>query len=398
MYISYIAGSSLQVSLMKLLPTLAISSYSISLYFITIGSPVYAGAIGKNNQDNNDYPTKNILSSAISSVAGQLENQKVDFYKFSNLDTGNLFTAEVNSQSFDPLLGQLDDFGKIIAINDDQSDNNVLPILTGEILTSGSLNFAVSGLRDIDLRGDHFESGSYKLSLKTFPFPSSSTNATLVNGGFESGNFTGWTTLGSTSIETKKNGSNPTQGNSQALLSTGGATFDAPIIDKLLALKDTSLNNFGKGGVTKGSAIQQKFTAKAGDSLSFDWNFLTNEVLPPVIFSDFSFVSITSSDNSVNSLLELADVTKATLEFPQTEFFKETGFRTFSFKLPTTGTYTLGVGVIDVGDSNIDSGLLVDNFKSTSVPEPTNQLSLLGFSTLLLLKFWRKIYPRISDK
>ncbi|MBH8562550.1 hypothetical protein I8748_10235 [Nostoc sp. CENA67] len=373
---------------MKLLSTLAISAYSISLSFLTIVSPVHAASQGETNTGTN------ILSDGFSSVEGQLENEKVDFYNFSNFDPGKLFTVEVNSQSFDPLLGQLDSFGNIIAINDDQSDNNVLPILTGEIPASGSLNFAVSGLRDINLKGNHFESGLYTLSLKTFALPSSSTNSTLVNGGFETGNFNGWTTLGSTNIETTTFGSGPTQGNSQALLSTGGATFNDSILEKFLALEDESLNSLGKGQVTQGSAIQQTFTAKAGDILSFDWDFLTNEVLPPITFSDFSFVSISSQDNSVSSLLALADVTDTTSEFSLTDFFQETGFKTFSFKLPTTGTYTLGLGVLDVGDSDIDSGLLIDNFKLTSVPESTSGLSLLGFSTLVLLKFRRKIYPK----
>ncbi|QSJ20294.1 hypothetical protein JYQ62_17265 [Nostoc sp. UHCC 0702] len=375
---------------MKVLSTLTISTYSISLSLLTVASPVHAAL---QSETNNFLTTSNILSAAFGSVEGQLENGKVDFYNFSSFAPGNLFTVEVNSQSFDPLLGQLDNFGNILTINDDQSDSNVLPILTGQIPTSGSLNLAVSGLRDIYLRGDHFESGSYTLLLQTFAFPSSSANATLVNGGFESANFTGWATVGSTSIETTTFGSGPTQENSQALLSTGGATFDDSILEKFLELEDGSLNNLGEGQVTKGSAIEQTFTASSGDILSFDWNFLTNEVLPPVSFSDFSFVSITSSDNSGSYLLKLADVTNATSEFSLTEFFKETGFQTFSFKLPTTGTYTLGLGITDVGDSNIDSGLLIDNFKLTSVPEPTSGLSLLVFSSLVLLKFWRKICP-----
>ena len=242
---------------MKVLSTLAISSYSISLSFLTIVSPAHAAS---QSETNNSLTTTNILSSGFTSVEGQLENEKVDLYNFSSYDPGNLFTVEVNSQSFDPLLGQLDDFGNILTINDDQSDSNVLPILTGEIPASGNLNFGVSGLRDIYLRGDHFESGSYTLSLQTFAFPSSSTNATLVNGGFESANFTGWATVGSTSIETTTFGSGPTQENSQALLSTGGATFDDSILEKFLELEDGSLNNLGEGQVTKGSAIEQTFT------------------------------------------------------------------------------------------------------------------------------------------
>jgi hypothetical protein len=377
---------------MKLLFTLAISSYSISLSFLAVGTPAHAAS---ESETNNSFPTTKILPPGVSSVDEQLDSESVDFYKFSSFDPGNLFTVEVNSQSFDPLLGRLNDFGKVLEINDDQSDNNVLPILTGEIPASGNLNLAVSGLRDINLIGDHFESGSYTLSLKTFLFPSSSTNETLVNGSFETDNFSGWSTLGSSSIETSTFGSIPTDGNSQALLSTGGATFDDSITEKFLGLEAGSLNNLSKGQVNKGSSIQQIFTAKAGDILSLDYNFLSNEVLPPISFSDLSFVSISSpSGNSISSLLELADASDATSTTSQTDFFEETGFQTFSFKLPTTGTYTLGIGVINVGDNTLDSGLLIDNVKVISVPEPS--FGLLEFAALVLLGFWKKICPKYN--
>jgi hypothetical protein len=375
---------------MKLLFTLAISSYSISLSFLAVTTPAHAASESENN---NSFATTKTLPPGVSSVDDQLKSESVDFYKFSSFDPGNLFTVEVNSQSFDPLLGRLNDFSKILEINDDQSDNSVLPVLTGEIPASGNLNLAVSGLRDINLIGDHFESGLYTLSLKTFLFPSSSTNETLVNGSFETDNFSGWSTLGSSSIETSTFGSNPTDGNSQALLSTGGATFDDSITEKFLGLETGSLNNLSKGQVNKGSSIQQIFTAKAGDILSLDYNFLSNEVLPPISFSDLSFVSISSSsDSSISSLLELADRSNATFATSQTDFFEETGFQTFSFKLPTTGTYTLGIGVINVGDNTLDSGLLIDNVKVISVPEPS--FGLLEFGALLFLGFWKKIFPK----
>lgn len=365
---------------MKLLSTLAITSCSISVSLLSIASP--AQAVSRSE-----------------SIEGQLEYQQVDFYNFSNLDSGNLFTVEVNSSTFDPFLGQLDSFGNIIAFNDDQSDNNVLPILTGEIPTTGNLNFAVSGLRDIYLSGNHFESGLYTFLLKTFPIPSPATNVTLVNGDFATGEFTGWTTLGATSVETITSDSGSTQSNSQALLSTGGTTFDASILERFLGLKNNSLNDFGNGEVTKGSAIQQKFTAQAGDILSFKWNFFTNDKLPPLSFPDFSFVSISSSDNSLNVLLELANADNATSYSSLAEFFQETGFGNFSLKLPTTATYTLGLGVIDVGDSDFDSGLLVDDFQVTSVPESNNNLHLLIFSMFLVFKFWRKTkFPTVFKK
>ncbi len=379
---------------MKVLSSLAISTAcSISLSFLLIAQP--ARAVSE-SETNNSFATRKFIPSATSTVDGQLSNEKVDYYTFSGLDRGNLFTAEVNSQSFDPLLGWLDDSGKILAINDDQSDNNVLPLLTGTIPVSGNLNLALSGTRDINLAGDHFQSGSYTLSLKDFPLTKPSTNSRLINGGFETGDFTGWKTLGSTNIETAAFGSGPTNGTYQSLLSTGGAKFDGSIIEKFLGLNAGSLNNLAREitpdssafspiqqTATQGSAIEQTFTAKAGDILTFDWDFLTDEVLPPVPFSDFSFVSINSqSDGSISYLSELADITTVTSAISATRFFKETGFHTFSFNIPTTGTYTLGLGVTNVGDTTLDSGLLVDNVKLTSVPEPTSVFSVLVFGAL----------------
>ncbi len=358
---------------MKVLSVLAISTAcSISLNFLATAQPACAV---QEIEPNNSFATKQFLPFGTSTVDGQLSSEDLDFFTFSALDVGSLFTAEITSDTFDPLLGWLDDSGKILAINDDKADNSVLSLLTGTVPASGSLNLSVSGLRDINLTGDHFESGPYSLSLKTFTLPAPSTNATIINGGFETNDFTGWTTLGETSIETRAFGSGPTKGTYQALLPTGGATFADEIIETFLGLQAGSLDNLGNGDAITGSAIRQTFTAKAGDILTFDWNFLTNEVLFPSL-NDFSFVSI-------SSLTELADTTfSPTVISLSTQFLQETSFQPFSFVIPTTGTYTLGIGITDWRDSTTDSGLLVDNVKLISVPEPTSMLSVLGFGAL----------------
>lgn len=322
------------------------------------------------SKTNNSFATRTFLPAGTSSVNGQLRNEKVDFYTFSGLTPGDLFTAEVTSPSFDPLLGQLDDSGNVITINDNQSDNSVLSVVTGTIPVSRNLNFAVSGSGDINLAGEHFESGSYTLSLDEFALPKSFINSTLINGSFETGDFSGWSTLGSTKVETAAFGSGPTEGTFQSLLSTEGTAFDNSVIEQFLELDAGSLNNISKENATTGSAIQQSLIAKAGDVLTFNWDFLSNEALPPVTFSDFAFVSIHSqSDASVNSLSELADAT-ASLTISPTQFFGETGFHTFSYTIPTSGTYTLGLGITNVGDTTLNSGLLIDNVTLHSPPSP----------------------------
>ncbi|KYC40909.1 hypothetical protein WA1_25170 [Scytonema hofmannii PCC 7110] len=317
------------------------------------------------SEPNNSLATKQSLPSGISTVNGQLSSSDLDFFTISGLDSGSLFTVEVNSDTFDPVLGLLDNSGDILAISDDSADNSVIPILTGIVPASGSLNLAVSGFMDKNLTGDHFQFGSYTLSLKSFTLPEPSVNPTIINGSFESSDFTAWTTIGATSIQKSAFGSGLIEGTSQALLSTAGATFSDAIIETFLGLEAGSLDNLGNGGVIQGSAIRQTFTANAGDILTFNWNFLTNEKAQVFPFNDFSFVSI-------SSLSELADTTfSSSVTSLTTQFFDETGFQTFSFTIPTTGTYTLGLGVADVGDNTIDSGLLVDNVTLTSVPGST---------------------------
>lgn len=361
------------------------NKYSFRLTFPLEAQPV---SVVVESKKNHSFDSRQFFPSAKIIVGGQIYPGKVDYYDFSGLNAGELFNVEVNSSTVDPLLGLLDDSGKLQLINDDRSDLSILPELTGIVPTSGKLSFGVSGLRDINLAGDHFESGFHTLSLKTFPLPKPSTNATLINGDFESSDFTGWTILGENTIETLDFGSSPTQGTFQALLSTGGTSFANSTIEEFLRLKAGSLDDLVPLPIdpsptlalteqpAQGSAIQQTFRAKAGDILTFDWNFFTNE-LPPALgpsLSDFSFVSISSPSDSINYIEELADATTfPSLVTSSTEFLRETGFDTFSFTIPTTGTYTLGFGVTNKFDNFTDSGLLVDNVKlePMSFSEPT---------------------------
>ena len=173
--------------------------------------------------------------------------------------------------------------------------------------------------------------------------------------GFESGTFSGFSTLGNTDIETASFGVFPTEGNFQALLSTSGFGASEADIEDFLSLSSGSLDALGNGNATAGSAIRlDSITVEAGEILSFDWNFLTDE-FTPTFFNDFGFVVIGEASTLAN--------TNDIFTLSPSSFNEETGYQQFEFTFDTAGTYDIGFGVIDVGDTVVDSGLLVDNIR-----------------------------------
>jgi hypothetical protein len=185
-------------------------------------------------------------------------------------------------------------------------------------------------------------------------------DAAIINGGFEAGSFTGWTAIGDTRIVTSAFGSGPTSGAFEALAEGGSGGASVPALETFLGLPGGSLNALGNGVTHGGSAIQQTFGANAGQTLTFAWNFITDEQ-PPSIFNDFAFWSL-------NSLSTLAGANGSSL-IPFSSSL-QTGFHATSFLIPVTGTYTLSLGVANVSDTGGLPQLLVDDVQLASVPEP----------------------------
>lgn len=214
----------------------------------------------------------------------------------------------------------------------------------------------------------------------------------LGNGGFELGNFTGWKTVGRTFIETARYGSGPTQGTYQALLDTFSKQTVG--IGELATLLRVDIDNLKElGDVYEGSAIATTFTVEEGDVVSFDWNFLTDNNLPTKSFNDFAFVTISPVVKKLSDTFSTFPPSLTNL----TDFYNQTGFETFSYTFTTAGTYSLGIGVADVGDGSVDSGLLVDNVSllakpmTPEVPEPTTVSGVLAFGALgVVAKFLRR--------
>jgi hypothetical protein len=89
------------------------------------------------------------------------------------------------------------------------------------------------------------------------------------------------------------------------------------------------------------------------------WNFLTDDDAA----ADFAFVAV----DGVMALL--TDALSATLLTSSTPFGWETDLQMFeSTPLTASGTHTLAIGVVDLNDFTLSSGLLVDEVSLVPLP------------------------------
>ncbi|NET45790.1 trypsin-like serine protease [Okeania sp. SIO2B3] len=248
------------------------------------------------------------------------------------------------------------------------------------------------------------------------PAPEPTPVRAINNGNFEDG-FNGWGVLGATTIQSRqgRNASTPAPNDdSKGLIINDKLAVPADEIEEFLGLAPDSLTELSPDVefIAQGSAIKQTFQANAGDVITFDFNFLTDEFLAlesdtdeflalesdSEPLNDFSFVSL-SSDVLEDPFLEiLADTFFEPFVDSPTAFDQETGTQLFSIEIPETGIYTLGFGVTDADDFGFLSGLAVDNVtlastaEATSTPEPTTTIGLFAsvFGAFSLLKRKKK--------
>ncbi|MBD1805370.1 filamentous hemagglutinin N-terminal domain-containing protein [Microcoleus sp. FACHB-SPT15] len=158
--------------------------------------------------------------------------------------------------------------------------------------------------------------------------------------------------------------------NTAFISNASGSIVDSEL-QTLLGLNNT-LDNLGNGNATEGSAIQATFsTTTANQPISFQWRFVTSESTPSVSFNDFAFISLSGTTTgtpptpvTLIALNELADTTfSGGFSSPSSisGFNAETGLQAFSTVIQNPGTYSLNIGVVDVGDTGVTSGIEVLN-------------------------------------
>jgi hypothetical protein len=213
--------------------------------------------------------------------------------------------------------------------------------------------------------------------------------ADILNPSFETGDTSEWSTVGDISVEDSSFGVDPTDGSFQILLTTDGATVSAT--ESAMGLSSGTIQGIfdaeigtPDSGPTQGTAFQQTFwVGENGDSITLNYNLLTDESVPEAVTTDFIWWHLDRPTGADDSGV-IAHVNEDIFSSSGTVYAYETGYQTVRFRVNQPGTYTLTIGIHDVVDTDGDSAVVFDNFFLRKSPEPDTFLlfaaGLLGLA------------------
>lgn len=225
--------------------------------------------------------------------------------------------------------------------------------------------------------------GNWLISLQVAPLliTAQMVHAQIQNGGFETGNLTGWTATPGSSVEVLQASNfnpviTPPQGSRFCLLSTNAGVAGPQDLD-------------GNGTPEYHiSTLSQTFTmATVPASISFAWCFITSEQNWGPVYDDIFQVTLNSevllrrSSYKPGGISPWSDtqtylagnytVTSTGPTDGSNYDDGRTGFATICVFISQPGTYTLTFQIADQYDSAYDSGLLIDDVQAPSTCTPT---------------------------
>lgn len=196
---------------------------------------------------------------------------------------------------------------------------------------------------------------------------------------------------GNASTQTASFGITPSAGTTQFLLTTinpagsvptgygtNPADTDVANLNSYFGLANGTLA--GIGAADGSGYLSQQLTLTAGSVVHFDYVFLTDEdnTLTGTRFhNDQAFLTVNGVIES--TLYQASQFSSTQLDNGSSTIFsfQTPGYVTVSYTVPTTGDYTFGFGVVDIGVNTTKSGLLLDNFNYTVIPEPGTDVLLV---------------------
>ena len=192
---------------------------------------------------------------------------------------------------------------------------------------------------------------NFKFKLPLMSVMAWEDNAQSIDGTFEEPGFPGWMTGGE--VDQLSSG-----GDNVARMTTDGDALSDSELEAFLGLPQGSLDDLvttgSSNGATEGSAMKTTVKLQAGDKVTFDWLFETNEGFQSGTFNDTAFVFVTDENGVV--LADTFDISGGGAS------------GTFLFEAPADGSYTFGIGVVDVADTLGKSTLLIDDFSVNGWP------------------------------
>ena len=207
-------------------------------------------------------------------------------------------------------------------------------------------------------------------------------SASFINGGFETGDLTGWNSLGvveaSVALEYPETGTvTPDTGDYSARLVS--QSIDVATIAAQMSIDVATLQASNDDvEATVGSLIWQSAFATAGDVLQFRWNFVETDYLP---FDDWAFYGIQYESNATE-LTKFASLGSVGPESGSTI----NGWTTLTVTIPETGNYTFYFGVVNALDTGLSSELWIDGaYAGDSPPAPVDGNEVPEPATFALL-------------
>ena len=151
-----------------------------------------------------------------------------------------------------------------------------------------------------------------------------------------------------------------------AMGSVGLTTTQSASIKTMLTQQAVASGN-GSGNPTNAAWITRSVTLSANTVYTMSWNYIGTDYVP---FNDGSITSLvyTGSDpaptitvnNSAGNYALLGFTNPGTGDY-STGTFGSTGWQISTYEVSTTGTYTLGFAVFNLGDTALSPVLLVDS-------------------------------------